>query len=149
MLKVLLCAAAFLCYVQASYGNAIDIAAVQEDAQLVCEPRKTYVAWKSVRNYLVHQHGKFTIPGTWVGEPLEVLRCRDFLHPCRGDGFYCGTGSEEIRTTHMPVTEGGKRIANLTLNYVQDAACKCSMEKPIVDSVESPPYIFQSSVEMI
>ncbi|XP_068241395.1 uncharacterized protein [Palaemon carinicauda] len=126
-----------------------DTAQAQNSTKPVCEPRDIFVSWKNVRNYLVKHNRQVSIPGTWRGEPLKVLRCRDFLCPCTDSGFYCGPDKEEVLETVMEMYEGKTHVANLTVKFVQDKTCKCSMTKPILDDILTPPYILQSDATLI
>ena len=110
-----------------------------------CQPRKIFISWANVRSYLVHNR-KASIPGTWIGEPLEVLRCRNFLDPCR-DGQYCRVEMEECRETVMEISlKDGQKVANLTVYFVQDKKCQCAFIEPIIDDINAPPFIYNATV---
>ena len=110
-----------------------------------CQPRKIFISWANVRSYLIHNRIA-SIPGTWIGEPLEVLRCRNFLDPCRY-GQYCSVEIEECRKTVMEISlKDGQKVANLTVYFVQDKTCDCAFTEPIIDDINSPPYIYNTTV---
>ena len=110
-----------------------------------CQPRKIYISWANVRIYLVRNRIA-SIPGTWIGEPLKVLRCRNFLDPC-GHGQYCSVEMEERRETVMEISlKDGQKVANLTVYYVQDKTCDCAFTEPIIEDINSPPYIYNATV---
>lgn len=111
-----------------------------------CQPRKTFIRWNDVRSYLVRARLAH-IPGTWLGKSLEVMRCRDSLDPCGEDGFFCRVSKEEERETEMELRDNQRVVANLTLKYIQDSRCECLSTKFVGDELESPPFIFNATVE--
>ena len=136
-------------YIQADRQNCANFPSKGNNGTLKCEPRKIFISWSNVRSYMVHNRIA-SIPGTWIGEPLEVQRCRDFLCPCRGAvDFFCGVQSEKIRVKEMDIAlidNLKKMIAKLFIYFVEDNECVCKKTKQVVDDIEHPPYIFNVSV---
>ena len=110
-----------------------------------CQPRKIFIPWATVKGYIV-RYTMAAIPGTWIGQPLEVLRCHNSLDPCQ-DGVYCSVQIEEERETTMELfTISSQKIANLTVYFVQDGKCECAINKPDTDYIFSPPFIYNATV---
>lgn len=97
---------------------ALIVATVQSD----CTPKPIFLNWDKVRSYLVHKT-ELSIPGSWVGTPLKINRCLEFLSPCESN--YCGFSSVRDVERNMTLTKNGKKVGYINLHFEEDDQCIC------------------------
>ena len=113
----------------------------KEKKEETCKARNVFISWERVRDYLVRQKS-ISIPGTWIGQPLMVKRCRNFLSPCSYK-YYCSVSQEENVERYMKiVNDNQEHVANITLYFNQDKICTCNVDMSVVDNIDSVPYIY-------